>query len=233
MRKILSIFILLTIVLSLSACVYIPPEGWTKEHHGYKEVLAFAKSIDANAIVAEEYTDIVNENNWQFREWDAVIKGVECHVASVTDWVWNKGFAAGEFAKNFYRIDTDYDYTVMNNLLSEKYRNWNCEEDIYGRYHTNTNTIYVKLVLPEYRMLNEDELEHAWQTACEINEEYQKHVYSRKVEFGIPSPVDWGNCVNRELHTYISAFTEEGKEAFFRKYQENWALLESGSPLCD
>ena len=31
--------------MCLSACSYNPPEGWTKKHHTYEEVLEFAKTI--------------------------------------------------------------------------------------------------------------------------------------------------------------------------------------------
>jgi len=82
--------------------------------------LAFAKSIDPNATVAEEYTDTLDEYEREYREWEAIINGVECHVSSVSDLVWNDGMAAGEFTKAYYRIDTDYDYTVMKNIVSDQ-----------------------------------------------------------------------------------------------------------------
>lgn len=239
MKKALSIFFCLAVVLCLSACSYHPPEGWTKKHHTYEEVLVFAKSIDPNATVAEKYTDTVDENDWKFREWDAVIKGVRCHVASVSDWVWNDGVSAGEFVRDFYRIDTDYDYTIMKSILSEKYPDWTNQEDIYGRYHKE-NTIFVELKLAEYRMLNGDELEQVWQTAFHINEEYEMLAIDRKVEFCIPSPGEsWNHhgeqesFVKKDSYAFIKEFTEEGKQAFLQEYQEDWALLKSGLPVYD
>ena len=238
MKRALSIFLCIAVVLCLSACTYNPPEGWTKKHHTYEEVLAFAKSIDPNAIVEEEYTDTVDENDWQFREWDAVIKGVECHVASVSDWVWNEGVAAGEFIKVYYRIDTDYDYTVMYNILSEKYPDWKCLEGMHSKYHSNTDTIFAELTLSEYRMLNDDELEQVWQTASEINEAYEKMAIGRKAGFSVPSPGEYWNhhgeqesFVKKDSHTYLTEFTDEGKENFLQKYKKDWALLESGLPI--
>lgn len=236
MKKVLAVLLCLSIFLGLSACTFNPPEGWTRTHHTYEEVLAFAKSIDPNATVTEGYTDTVDENDWKFREWDAVIHGVHCHVASVTDWVWNSGFAAGEFAESYYRIDTDYDYTVMRNILSEKYPDWNCERSLHSKYHSN-NIVFACLVLPEFRMLRDDELEEVWKTACQIHEEYEKVALGREAWFCIPSPGEYWHgeqsIVKLDSHAYITAFTEEGKVKFLQEYKENWALLESGLPTYD
>lgn len=236
MKKALSILVCLIFVLCLSACTYNPPEGWTKKHHTYEEMLAFAKSIDPNAIVAEEYTDTVDENNWQSREWAAVINGVNCHVASVSDWVWNEGFAAGEFIKVYYRIDTDYDYTVMQNILSEKHPDWKCREGVRSKYHSDT--IFAELILTEYSMLSDDEIEQAWQIACEIREEYEKVAIGRKAGFEVPSPGKYWHgeqeyIVKKDSHAYITDFSEEGKNKFIQEYKEDWALLESGLPVYD
>ena len=240
MKKVLSTLLCIAFILCLSACTYNPPEGWTKKHHTYEEVLAFAKSIDSNAIVVEEYSDIVDEDDWQYREWGAVINGVNCHVASVSDWVWNEGFATGEFIRTYYRIDTDYDYTVMQNILSEKYPDWKCRESMRSKYHHNTNTIFVEMTLPEFRRLNDDELEQVWQTTCQINKEYIKIAINRKAGFSVPSPGEYWNhhgegetFVKKDSHAYITEFTEEGKKAFLQEYKEDWALLESGLPVYD
>ena len=97
-----------------ASCTYNPPQGYTEKHHTREEIVAFAKSIDPNATVSETYTETkIDDLNRDFREWDAVINGVECHVSSVGDFVWNTGFLGGEFAKQYYVIDTDYDYLVL------------------------------------------------------------------------------------------------------------------------
>ncbi len=239
MKKTLSVLLCIIFILCLSGCTYDPPDGWTKKHHTYEEVLTFAKAIDPNATVKEEYTDTVDEYDWEFREWDAVINGVECHVASVSDWVWNDGFAAGEFTKVYYRIDTDYDYTVMQNILADKYSTWKVGESVRSKYHHNTNTIFAELILSEYKMLSDDELEQVWQTALEINNEYAKRSIERKAGFSIPSPGEYYNqgndehFVKNDSHAYIEEFTEEGKKEFLQEYKEDWALLESGLPIRD
>ena len=237
MKKYYLYFLISLLLLSMTACSYHPPEGWTKKHHTYEEVLAFAKSIDPNATVTEEYTDTLDEYEWEYREWDAIINGVECHVSSVSDWVWNDGVAAGEFIKVYYRIDTDYDYTVMKNIVSEKYPEWKCGDTMRSKYHQNTNTISVDLTMPEIRMLNDDELERVWQIAWEINEEYEKIAIERKARFCIPSPGEYWNqyeekyIVKKDSFARITDFSEDGKEAFLKEYMKDWALLESDSPV--
>ena len=237
MKKLLTIILCLILVLSLSACTYNPPEGWTKKHHTYDEVLEFAKSFDPNATVSEKYTDTTDEYDWEFREWKAVINGAHCHVASVSDWVWNEGVGAGEFVKVYYRIDTDYDYIVIKNILSSKYTNWELGESISSKYHHNENTIVASLVLPEYRILSDDELEELWQTVCEINEEYKKLALERKIVFAVPSPGEYydsaenRHIIKNDSSACVQEFTQQGKQDFLQEYKEDWALLESGLPV--
>ena len=238
MKKVLAVFLLLMMTLCLTACTYSPPEGWTKNHHTYEEILTFAETMDPNATVSEEYTDTVDENDWQYREWEAVINGVNCHVSSVSDWVWNDGFWAGEFTKVYYRIDTDYDYTVIQKILADNYPEWKCGGTVRNKYYNNT--IFIHLMLPEFRMLVDDEIEQVWQSACEINEEYKELAIGRKIGFAIPSPGKYWNgngegeyLVKKDSQVYIDDFTEEGKKAFLQEYKENWELLESGLPVND
>ena len=80
MKTVLAVLLLTLMTLCLTACIYNPPEGLTKNPHTYKEILTFAKSIDPNATVSEEYTDILDEYNWPYREWEAVINGVNCYL---------------------------------------------------------------------------------------------------------------------------------------------------------
>lgn len=238
MKKILSVFLCLLLALCLSACYYNPPEGWTKNHHTYDEVLAFARTIDPNATVAEEYTDTDDEYGYIYREWNAVINGVNCHVASVPEWVWNEGIGAGEFAKTYYYIDTDYDYTVMKNILDKKYPDWKVREEIGSGYLDN-DTIFVSLSLAEYRMLSDAELEQVWQTAYEINEEYEKTAIGCKANFSVPSPGEFysssknENFVSKNSSALIRDFTEQGKKDFLQEYKDDWALMESGLPVYD
>ena len=240
MKKLICLLLCFIFFISLSSCSYNPPEGWTKKHHTYEEILEFARSIDPDATVTEEYTDTLNEYEWEFREWAAVINGIDCHVASISDWVWNDGIGAGEFAKTYYRIYTDYDYTVINNIISDEYPEWKSDDTIENKYHHNTNTIFIELNLPEYRILNDEELEQVWQTANEINEKYKKLALERKAGFSIPSPGMYWNhdgeqeyFVRNDSFTSITEFTENGKTEFLKEYQEAWTLLDSGLPVVD
>ncbi len=109
-------------VLVLTACSYNPPEGFTKEHHTYDEILAFAKSLDEEAVVSEEYQDTIEMAGtieYCYREWTAVIKGVKCHVTSAPNSVVNDGLFPGEFFKRYYRIDKDYDFCISKQIVAE------------------------------------------------------------------------------------------------------------------
>ena len=241
MKKRFSVFLCLIVVLCLSACSYHPPEGWTRRHHTYNEVNAFAKSIDPNAVVAEAYSDCEDKNGGIFREWDAEINGVDCHVASVSDWVWNEGFGPVEWPRKYYRIDTDYDYIILNQILSEHYPDWEKNQGEAGvPYEKYYDPMSVHLTLPEYRKLDDTELEQVWQTVCSITEEYEATAVSKKLLFCIPSPGKSWDYASEEYFvettgggTFIQDLTEDGKKTFLQEYQENWSLLDSGLPVRD
>ena len=171
--KSIALCLLVTTILVLStSCTYNPPEGYTEEHHTYEEILTFAKSLDHNATVSKKHNDTtIDDWGRKFREWDAVINGVECHVSSVGDMVWNSGFLAGEFAKQYYLIDTDYDYLVLQKIVSEKQPGWKMAyTDIGSRYNWN-NVLSVQSPYEDNQELSVEELEIAWTKAFEIYQE--------------------------------------------------------------
>jgi hypothetical protein len=225
-------------LVSAASCTYYPPEGYTKTHHTYEEILAFAQSIDPNATVSKTYTDTqIDDLNRNFREWDAVINGVECHVSSVGDFVWNSGFMGGEFSRQYYVIDTDYDYIVLQKILSEKQPEWEMTyTDIAGRYNWN-DILCVNTSYTEKRQLSDTELETAWAEAYDIYLEYTSHPIRKQVHFKITTP---SQCWNQIEDTYfisydypisMSDFSEQGKTEFFQKYASHWDLLHSGLPI--
>ena len=240
MKKILLFSVLLVSVLvSLCGCRYEPPEGYTKEPHTYEQVLAYARAIDPNAEVTEKYFDSEDEYGYKYREWPAVINGTECFVASCHTRVWNTGFMAGEFARMYYRLDTDYDHITMSKILAERSPGWKMKyTDISGRYHNN-DIASVEIVLPEYRELGEEELEEVWNTAKSLRDEYVKYPVRKEAWFSIQSPGKYYSyfekeyIVKKDSRTYITDFSEEGKLEFFEEYRGNWALLESGFPIED
>lgn len=228
--------LLLTVILAalmLSGCTYNPPEGYTKDHHTYEEVLAFAQSIDPNATVSEDYTDTtIDDWDRSFREWPAVIHGIECHVSSVGDMVWNEGFAGGEFARQYFYIDTDYDYLLLEQIVREKQPDWGMEyDDLSSRYNWN-HVLVVQTSYSNERQLTDEELETAWQAAQEIHEEYSKYPVRKQDRFDVPAPGEFYSPATEEFIIKMSTasirdFSQEGKDEFFKEYHERWALTES------
>lgn len=241
MKKLIPLILCLAILLCLPACTYSPPEGYTKEHHTYEEILEFARSLDPNAVVSEEYTDTtIEEGNRKFREYPAVIHGIECHVSSVGDMVWNDGFLAGEFARQYFVIDTDYDYLLLKQILSEKQPHWSMRyDDISSRYNWN-DVVSVLISANHPEQLTDPELEIIWQQAKEIYEIYQTSPVRKTIYFTLPAPRKYYNhhgegeyFINRNANVIFDSFSENDKTAFFSKYHESWALLESGLPVYD
>ena len=234
--------LLLTVILAalmLSGCTYNPPEGYTKDHHTYEEVLAFAQSIDPNATVSEDYTDTtIDDWDRSFREWPAVIHGIECHVSSVGDMVWNEGFAGGEFARQYFYIDTDYDYLLLEQIVREKQPDWGMEyDDLSSRYNWN-HILVVQTSYSDERQLTDEELETAWQEALEIHEEYTKYSIRNKDHFQVPAPGEFYSPATEEWSIQMSTasirdFSQEGKDEFFKEYHERWALTDSDPPAED
>lgn len=234
MKRLLFIILYLSFVLCLSACSYNPPEGYTEQHHTYEEVLAFAKTIDPNATVAEDYTDTVDEYDWEFREWDAVINDVDCHVASNSDWVWNDGFLAGEFVKVYYRIDTDYDYFILQQIVAEKQPDWSMKyDDISQRYNCN-DVLSVEVPTTEKKTLSDEELELVWQNILEIAAEYNSYSVRKEPYFSLFAPGKYYDqskeeyFVKADSNIIIHDLSDKGKVDFFQEYRDAWALLDSG-----
>ena len=237
MKKIFSIILCLSFIICLSACSYNPPDGYTEEHHTYEEILAFAKTIDPNAIVSTEYVDTTIEDwNRKFREYPATINGIECHVSSVGDMVWNDGFLAGEFARQYYVIDTDYDYLVLRKIVSEKQPEWEMKYTDIGSIYNWNNLLSVKTPYAENQELSVEELEIAWEKAFEIHQEYISHPVRKEAWFPVSIPIVVSNPKGEnEYITYsilvMEDFSEEGKAEFFQKYKEAWDLMDSNLPI--
>ena len=236
--KTICLCLITTIILSLcTSCTYDPPEGYTEEHHTYEEILDFAKSLDPNATVSEKYTDTTIEDwNRNFREWDAVINGIECHVSSVGDMVWNSGFLAGEFARQYYVIDTDYDYFVLQKIVSEKQPEWEMAYTDIGSVYNWNNLLSIKTPYRENKEFSMDELETAWENAFEIYQEYVSHSGRKEVWFPVSIPVLVSNPKDEnEYITYsilvMKDFSAEGKTKFFEEYREAWDLIDSNLPI--
>ena len=239
MKKTLSVILLLIFIFCLNACTYNPPEGYTKKHHTYEEILAFARSIDPNATVSEEYTDTtIDDWNRSFREYPAVINGMECHVSSVGDLVWNSGFLAGEFPRQYYVIDTDYDYLVLKQIVAEHNPDWRISEDTLGHRYNWNNIISIYMEPDRTEQLEDEKLDAVLEQANEIYSAYHNLPIRKELYFWLTAPRTAHNSekeiiVKRNSQVLLEHFTEEDKLAFIEKYHEAWALLDSGLPVYD
>lgn len=221
------------LLLSIFSCVYNPPEGYTEEHHTYEEIFAFAKSLDPNAVVSESYTDTkIDDWNRNFREWDAVINGIACHVSSVGATVWD---ATGEFAKQYYVIDTDYDYLVLQKIVSEKQPDWEMEASGFGSRYNRDGKLFVNTSYMGTEKLSDEELEDAWAKAYEIYQQYHSYPVRKEAYFSLSAPAIYVNNDGSKLVKItvdsMHDFSDDGKAAFFEIYAESWALLDSGLPV--
>lgn len=232
MKKLLFIFGTLVLSLYLTACTYNPPEGCTEEHHTYEEILAFARSIDPNAEVSEKYTDTtIDASNRSFHEYPAVINGVECHVSSVGKRVWNSGLFAGEFAKQYYVIDTDYDYLVLKQIVSEQTPNWSISEDTLEHRYNPNNVLSVYIEADSAVQLTDEELNAVWERAKAIHSVYHELPIRKELYFWLPAPkktvtAEGEEWVNQNSSILIKHF-EEDRLVFIDEYHKAWELLES------
>ena len=242
MKKTLSVILLLIFIFCLNACTYNPPEGYTKKHHTYEEILAFARSIDPNATVSEEYTDTtIDDWNRNFREYPAVINGIECHVSSVGAMVWNSGFASGEFSKQYYIIDTDYDYLVLKQIVAEQNPDWDISEDTLGDRYNWNDVLCVYMEPNCTEQLTDEELNAVFEQAKAIYSAYNELPIRKILSFQLPAPSkayiwvegEYELIVKRNSSVRLVHFEEEDKLAFIDKYHEAWALLDSDLPIHD
>ena len=110
-------FFILIIVVGVSAYLKTDPlpDGFTKSHHSYEDMLEFAKTIDPDATVSENYVDQIKTDNQSVREWPATINGIDCVVASTPEMFFSQ--RGSSFTTTAYGMDTDYDQIVINMVL--------------------------------------------------------------------------------------------------------------------
>ena len=110
-------FFILIIVVGVSAYLKTDPlpDGFAKSHRSYEDMLEFAKTIDPDATVSENYVDQIKTDNQSVREWPATINGIDCVVASTPEMFFSQRGSA--FTTTAYGMDTDYDQIVINMVL--------------------------------------------------------------------------------------------------------------------
>ncbi len=144
---------------------------YTKEHHSYEELLEYARSLDPQASVSEDYED-VTENSREYRIWPAVINGIDCSVASESKNVYNEGIAGGEFAETMYRMDTDYDFYVICEVL-EAYPELGSVTDDSVSYRFQTNDIIASTITAD--SITDSELDELWDSYRKMNAELEQY----------------------------------------------------------
>ena len=225
MKKLLALILCLIAVLSFSACSYNPPEGYSKSKHEYEDILKYAKEIDPNATVSENYTDIEQPNRSR-REYPAVINGTECHVASVSTLVSNDGIFAGEFPQTYYRIDTDYDYLILQQVIAENQFEWTIPTSSYG----NGDSFLILINMDTTEELSDEELDLILHDIDLVHSSYNLFNVRKTLVFGLPSPIphyENGELVVKDSYSYLQDFSEEGRAEFIARYRKNWSLLSS------
>lgn len=206
MRQIIRIPFLLcmaALCVFLSAgCRYDPPEGYTSKHHTYEELVEFAKQIDPNAEVTNT-PEVTNEDYREFIIYPAVINGYKCCVASHSRNIYDSDL--GEFAKWFYRMDTDYDYYVILDVLKDHPRLGSIEKsDISMRFQVNdviSSTVSVS-------SMTEQEFEDLYKEFESMRKDLEK--YSLRKSY-------WLQMKAGDSKYYFSDTTSEGKLKVYEK----------------
>ena len=231
MKKIYLIFVMLFMLMSITSCSYNPPVGATEKHHTYEEVLEYAKTIDQNATVNDEYKDTKLENVMadEYREWNAIINGIECHVASTPIVLFNDGIAGGEFGKQYFVVNTDYNFYLLKSIIESKYLDFTIvEDDISDRY---TDYIGFSPLKNNENQLTVDELNLLLSSARSIYEEYKlKATEGKNISIVLYSPTVLCSADDSNKHIeirieYYTINSETTNEDIIDKYLKNWEKL--------
>ena len=231
MKKIYLIFVMLFMLMFITSCSYNPPVGATEKHHTYEEVLEYAKTIDPNATVNDEYKDTKLDNVMadEYREWNAIINGIECHVASTPIVLFNDGVAGGEFGKKYFVLNTDYNFYLLKSIIESKYLDFTIvEDDIADRY---TDYIGFAPLKNNENQLTVDELNLLLSSARSIYEEYNlKSTEGKNISIGLYSPTVLSSADGSNKHIeirieYYTINSEITNEAIIDKYLKNWEKL--------
>lgn len=233
MKKIYLIFVMLFMLMFIASCSYSPSVGATEKHHTYEEVLEYAKTIDLNANVNDEYKDTKLENVVadEYREWNAIVNGIECHVASTPIIVMNQGVAGGEFGKKYFVVNTDYNFYLLKSIIESSYLDFTIiEDDIADRY---TDYIGFAPLKNNENQLTVDELNLLLLSARSIYEEYNlKSTEGKNISIGLYSPTVLSSTdgSNKHIEIRIEYYTinnETTNEVIIDKYLKNWEKFNS------
>ena len=202
-------FAILICASVLSGCKYEPPEGYTKNHHTYNDLLEYAKSIDPNASVTDDPKD-VNDEYWIYRVYPAVINGIECNVVSRSDVVYDSTW--GEFGKKYYKMDTDYDYYIVNELLSKYPDLGTLKDDSESTRFQVNDILYTTITENE---MSSEKLESLFKEYVSINEELEEYPIHKSY---------WVDIYVNDHHYRFTSPTAEEKQKVYDKMVEDGVI---------
>ena len=115
--------------------------------HAYEDAVKYARSIGYASVVSEEYADETIDGHI-YRTWPAVINAKKCKVASVPEECYATSVLpslTGVFHKDFYRLDDNYDYTVISEILKDypelgEVTSSEFNDDVTSEVHLNSAT---------------------------------------------------------------------------------------------
>lgn len=239
MKKFLTIlFASLLVLFSFGSCRYDVPEGYKSKHFTHAEALAYAKKIDPNATVSQKYVEYKGNSYFvgSYREWEATLFGIECHVASAARVVSDQ---SGEFPEIYYDMDNDYDYYVIAKYIEENGLDYVLEMsyDLSKRYK-DYDECDIFPFFAEKRELSKEELESVLQTMIKCRQEcsFFSETLIFDVNFWVPKIVlDYygqeSYITFREYsffwfsNTTKEEIIQKYQEEFIPGYQEQWNLI--------
>ena len=154
-RKIARIvlIILLIIVIAISSFIALfqktPNKLYLREPYTTNQIDEYISTRFINAEDVHFMTGVeefYDENNKQCKEWNIVVNDLPCHVASIETEVYDG--LTGKKPRTYYRAETDYDYVVLKNYISENYNYFSWE--MYSNYNTRYDeySVFINYINP-------------------------------------------------------------------------------------
>lgn len=208
-KRICLLFAVILFIILLTGCGYKPPEGYTKKNHTYEELVGYAKSIDPDSTVSDNPKD-VEENHRTYRIYPAVINGKDCSVASTSREIYDDSL--GEFSKTYYRMDTDYDYYVICDVLG-KYPALGTvmDDSVSNRFHVN-DVISSEIDVSDISSQKLDELFGEYRNCC-----LELEGFSLRKKY-------WLNININDMSYYFTEPTDEEKQKVYDKMVDDGVL---------
>ena len=176
------------------------PEGFQSKHYSYEQVLDYAKSLDPNATVTDSYEE-VDKSFASYREWPAVINGVECHIVSYPQQFLAK--QGSSFMQTGYKLQTDYDYIILCEILKD-----HAELGTAGESRKYVSVISMDgtgplplLVKKDLDSIDEETFDDIWASYSEVSQEMKSRGATRGLQLTIHLPDD--------VEVYILAADDE------------------------